>query len=134
MLLDANVLMRFTLDDHAVLSEQATEWFKRAEVGELILIVSGVVLAECVYTLKSFYKMDRAQVATGLQNLLTLPGVESLEGAVLREALRLFGEKNVDFADAYLAALSQGLGSQGLGVSVGSFDRDLAKLGATLLE
>lgn len=128
MLLDANVILRFTLDDHEVLSARATAYFERAGAGELVLVVPGVTLAECVYTMKSFYKLGRQEIAAGLQAVLTLPNVEPLEPS-LRQALTLFGEKNVDFADAYLAALAQEKG-----LSVGSFDRDLSKLGVALLD
>ncbi|WP_240319230.1 PIN domain-containing protein [Deinococcus wulumuqiensis] len=68
-------------------------------------------------------------MAAALLQLLRLPGVEAVEGEVVRSALSLYAEKNVDFADAYLAALAQEKG-----LSVGSFDRDLGKLGVALLE
>lgn len=121
-------MLRFTLDDHEVLSARATAYFERAGAGELVLVVPGVTLAECAYTMKTFYKLGRPEIATGLQTVLSLPNVEPLEPS-LRQALTIFGEKNVDFADAYLAALAQEKGQ-----SVASFDRDLGKLGAVLLE
>ena len=129
VILDANVILRFLLADHATLSPRAQALFRRAAVGELELLVPGVIAAECVYTLKSFYKMERAGVATAFLQILTLPGVEALDGAVMKEALNLYAARNVDFADAYLAALGQDTG-----LKIGSFDRDLLKLGAELLE
>ncbi|GAA5502836.1 hypothetical protein Dxin01_02583 [Deinococcus xinjiangensis] len=128
-MLDANVILRFLLADHDTLSPRAQAMFRRAAAGELELLIPSVIAAECVYTLKSFYKMGREDAASALAQLLSLPNVEALDGAVLREALQLFATKNVDFADAYLAALGQGLGH-----SIGSFDRDLEKPGAKLLE
>jgi predicted nucleic acid-binding protein len=41
---------------------------------------------------------------------------------------RVFGERNVDFADAYLVALSLSLT-----LPVATFDQDLQKLGTNLL-
>ncbi|WP_415784660.1 PIN domain-containing protein [Deinococcus saxicola] len=129
MLTDANVILRFLLDDHPQLSPRATAVFERAAAGEIRLLIPAAILAECVYTLKSFYKLDRATLAAGLLDVLALPGVEALEGRVVGEALRVFGAKNVDFADAYLNALSLSLS-----YPVVTFDRDLSKLGAELLE
>lgn len=127
VLLDANVMLRYTLDDHEVLSARATTYFERAAAGELILVVPTITLAECIYTMKSFYKLGRQEIAAGLETLLNLPGVEPLEPC-LRPALQLFATHNVDFADAYLAALGSSLGQ-----SVATFDRDLGKLGAAVL-
>ncbi len=129
VLTDANVILRFLLDDHPQLSPRATAVFERAAAGEIRLLIPAAILAECVYTLKSFYKLDRATLAAGLLDVLALPGVEALEGRVVGEALRVFGAKNVDFADAYLNALSLSLS-----YPVVTFDRDLSKLGAELLE
>jgi predicted nucleic acid-binding protein len=53
----------------------------------------------------------------------------ALEEEAVRRALRLFGERSVDFADAYLAALSLSLT-----LPVATFDHDLRKLGTTLLD
>lgn len=129
VLTDANVILRFLLDDHPELSPRAAAIFERAAAGEIRLLIPAAILAECVYTLKSFYKLDRAALVAGLLDVLALPGVEALEGRVLGEALRVFGAKNVDFADAYLYALSLGLS-----FPVVTFDRDLGKLGAEVLE
>ncbi|MFC6592203.1 PIN domain-containing protein [Deinococcus lacus] len=128
VLLDANVILRFTLDDHEVLSAQATAYFDRAAAGEFVLVVPTVTLAECVYTMSKFYKLGRQEIVLGLETLLSLPNVEPQETA-LRPALQLFAAHNLDFADAYLAALGADLGDR-----VASFDRNLGKLDAAVLE
>ena len=129
VLTDANVILRFLLDDHPQLSSRAAAVFERVAAGEIRLLIPAAILAECVYTLKSFYRLDRAALVAGLLDVLALPGVEALEGRVLGEALRVFGAKNVDFADAYLHALSLDLSHP-----VVTFDRDLSKLGTEVLE
>ncbi|CAM3906831.1 PIN domain-containing protein [Deinococcus frigens] len=129
VLIDANVLLRFLLDDHADLSPRAATMFERAARGELTLLVPSAILAECAYTLKSFYKLGREELVDGLLTLLDLPGVRGLEDEILRQTLTLFRKHNVDFADAYLAALGSALN-----FSVVSFDHDLVKLGAVVLD
>lgn len=129
ILLDTNVILRFLLADHETLSPRANVYFQRAAEDELVLLISSVVVAECVFTLKSFYKLTRAEVTATLMQLLKLPNVSAVEGEVVKQALSFYAEKNVDFADAYLAALAQKKG-----LSVASFDRNLVKLGAAVLE
>jgi len=93
------------------------------------LLIPAAILAECVYTLKSFYKLPRSEIANGLLAVLSLPGVSALEDGAVREARRLFSERGVDFADAYLAALGLTLN-----LPVATFDSDLRKLGAEVLD
>jgi predicted nucleic acid-binding protein len=128
VLIDANIVLRFVLDDHPELSPRAAALFERAAGGELQLLIPSAILAECVYTLKSFYKLGRTEIASGLLDVLALPGVSALEEGAARGALRVFGERNVDFADAYLVALSLSLT-----LPVATFDQDLQKLGTNLL-
>lgn len=129
MLLDTNVILRFLLADHETLSPRAQTLFRRAAAGELDLLIPSLIAAECVYTLRSFYKLPKREITAALTRLLGLPGVAALEGLVLTQALDVYAASNVNLADAYLAALGQGLG-----YSIGSFDRDLKKLGAEVLE
>ncbi|WP_019588369.1 PIN domain-containing protein [Deinococcus apachensis] len=128
-LTDANVILRFLLDDHSDLSPRAAALFERAAAGEVQLLVPPAILAECFYTLRSFYRQPRAEVARALLDVLALPGVGALEAPAVTKALRLLTERSVDFADAYLAALAR---TQALPVA--TFDGDLEKLGATLLD
>lgn len=129
VLVDANVVLRFVLDDHPDFSPRATSLFERAARGDVKLLIPSAILAECVYTLKSFYKLPRDEVSRGLLTVLALPGVAGVEDTAVREALRLYGERSVDFADALLAALSRARGDE-----IATFDRDLARLGASLLD
>lgn len=129
VLLDANVILRFLLADHDTLSPRAANVFQRAAAGELKLLIPSLIAAECVFTLRSFYKLERSAISSALLQVLHLQGVEGTENEVLKQALTLYSERNVDFADAYLAALGRLRG-----VSVGSFDRDMVKLGASPLK
>lgn len=129
VLLDANVVLRFLLEDHPELFSRAKSLFQRAAARELELLVSPTILSDCYYALKSFYKLPRVEIAEALTDVLALPGVTALEEQTVLEALRLLGERSADFADAYLAALSGTLA-----VPVASFDDDLRKLGARMLK
>ncbi|MBB5296219.1 PIN domain-containing protein [Deinococcus metallilatus] len=128
-MIDANVILRFVLEDHPDLTARASALFDRAAGGEVQLIIPPAILAECFYALKSFYKLPRAEIAGGLLKVLALPGVGALEEQAVTEALRLLKEQSVDFADAYLAALGRTLA-----LPVASFDSDLRKLGADVLD
>ena len=121
-LLDTNVLLRFLLDDEKKLSAQARSLFQQAESGTCLLILTDVALAEAVWVLTSFYKVDSQVVAETLANVLGKPGIHCDNADILLDALKRFRDTKCDFFDCYLAALAAESGD-----GVASFDRDFRK-------
>lgn len=122
---DANVVLRFLTGDPPDMAEKALRLMKRAEKGEIGLRVSQLVLAEIVWVLSSFYKCTKSQVADTLTSFLGADGIYAENAALLIESLQEMAEKNVDFIDAYLAALARAHEE-----SICTFDQDFAKLNA----
>jgi predicted nucleic acid-binding protein len=119
LLLDANVVLRHLLRDDPKQSRLATELFEQSERGEYLLKIDALIISECVYVLFGFYKRDRRQIASALEQLIDGVGVEASEPRILRDALRRFSQSPVDFQDAWLAAISAETK-----IDVASFDRD----------
>lgn len=103
-IIDANVLIRFLVKDHASQAEAARRLFRKAEAGECELVVMPWVAAEVVYTLSSVYRFDRAKIAAVLEEMLSAVGIILMDRSVVLGAISRFAAKNVDFADALLAA------------------------------
>lgn len=122
VLLDANILLRFLLDDHPTLSPRARQVFSAAASGEIVLVVTDLVLAEAVWVLSSFYKLERSDIALQLSTFLGLSGIDCANVSLLRDALARYAQTNCDFVDCYLAAIAA---SNHVGVA--SFDSDFRK-------
>jgi len=101
---DANVILRFLTGDPPEMAEPALELFAAADAGELALIVDDIVVAEIVWVLGSFYKYPATEIGRTLQELLAHDAILVDDRSVLAEALNLFVDHNVDFADALVAA------------------------------
>lgn len=121
-LVDTNVLLRFLSGEPPKQAEAAKRLFEAAAAGNASLEVSPVIVAEAMYTLVSFYKVDRVDAAVKLAALLRRRGVKVREAEPVFGALERLQKFNVGFADAFLAA-----GGADEGVPVASFDRDLDK-------
>ena len=103
-LLHATVILRLLLSDHETLTPAAVELFQRAEAGEMNLVLTPLIVAECCYVLRGpAYRLKRSAITDSLTQVVLLDGVVTEEAAVVLGALRRFGERVVDFADAYLA-------------------------------
>jgi predicted nucleic acid-binding protein len=64
--IDANVILRYVLQDHRSLSEKATKIMKAVESGRARVICDPVNIAEVIWVLSSFYGLDNAEIAKGL--------------------------------------------------------------------
>jgi predicted nucleic acid-binding protein len=86
--------------------------------------VTDVIVAELAYVLTSVYGVGRAEAATKIAALLGQPGLECGDPNLLADALGIWAQGRLDFADAYLAAMSRGFD----GVALLSFDRDFDRI------
>lgn len=119
LLLDTNVIVRFLTGDHPAYSPRSRSLFARAAAGDVTLLVTDLALAETVWVLQSFYKLDCGAIAAALKDLIESTGIEVENKAVLLSALRNFAQTDVDFVDAYHAAIAAAES-----IAIASFDRD----------
>ena len=76
------------------------------------------VIAEVVYVLKGVYNVGRTEIATCISTLLN--EIEIQNKGVMKRALAIYANKNIDFVDCVLIARHQILKDE-----VFSFDKKL---------
>ena len=108
--LDTNVILRHLLNDVPEQSAQARALLLRIEAGELRVRTAETVVFEIVFTLHRVYKKTPREIRDALLPILELPSISLSGKPVIREALRLYVEAALPFADAYHAALMADLG------------------------
>jgi Predicted nucleic acid-binding protein, contains PIN domain len=102
--LDTNVIIYF-LRTNQIFSGKARNVVKLAGNGKITLLISPIVIAECVYVLTGKqFKATKSETKTALISFINLPGIDTEEKSVIEEALTNFSDNNIDFADAYIAA------------------------------
>ena len=98
---DTNVFLRYLAKDDLAKYERCREMFKKALEGEIVVSTSGMVIAELIWTLLSYYKVPKAEV---IEKVSVIVGTENIfipDKDVLADALVLYARKNIDFIDAY---------------------------------
>ena len=93
-----------------------------ADADELLL--TDVVLAECVYGLGSFYEVGRDEVAGLMCAAIALPAIKTIDSTTLLRALGVCEVERLDVAGAYPVAQAETTGVSG----VMSFDRSIDRL------
>ena len=100
---DTNVFLRFLTNDDPVKAKRAEALFREAIRGKVKLATSSLVIAEIVWTLESFYKLEKADIATKVEKILNTPNLECPDSSLLLMVLDLYAHANIDFIDAYNA-------------------------------
>jgi predicted nucleic-acid-binding protein len=98
---DTNVFLRFLTNDDATKARRAEALFKKAIAGKVRLETSLLVIAEIIWTLESFYRLAKADIAKKVGKILNTPNLECPSADFVLEALDIYVTKNVDFIDAY---------------------------------
>ncbi len=88
------------------------------------LLLSDLVVAECVYVLESFYEVERERVAALMRAAIALPSVAVIDAPVLLRALEVYELERLDFAEAYLVASAEATGVK----AILSFDRTIDRV------
>ena len=95
-----------------------------ALAGEQDLLLTDLVLAECVYVLESFYEVERPRVADLMRSAIGLRTIMTVDPAVLLRALEVYGLDRLDFGEAYLVAQAEATGVN----AILSFDRSIDRI------
>lgn len=115
---DANVILRYILDDHAEYSPMA-----RKIIGENIVEIPVEVLCEVVFVLKRVYNIDRKEIADTLIDFIENTNCVLTHKKSILRGIEYFGEKNLDFVDCLLAAYHEVEH-----IAIHTFDEKLKKL------
>ena len=124
---DANVILRYLTREPPDQAAAARRLMEAVVAGELALLIEDVILAEVAWTLRSFYRLDRAAIADALDEMLSVDGIVPADPS-LRDAIAIYRDRNVKLVDALLAAKALGNGE----AELWSFDRDFDRIPGVL--
>jgi len=117
---DTNIFLRYLTKDDASKYEKCKEMFKRAMKGDITITTSGMVIAELVWTLLSYYKVPKAEVVEKVSVIVGTQYLTIPDKQVIADALVLYARKNIDFIDAYNAVFMRYRGIR----DIYSYDED----------
>lgn len=108
---DTNLFLRYLTNDVPAQADAVEALLRQAAAHKLTLVTNSLVIAEIVWTLESFYKLDRAEIQDKIFAILNTPGIQVLDSDLVLQGIIGYVEKNVDFIDAYNGAwlLTQGM-------------------------
>ena len=122
--IDANVILRYLVRDDEALWAKADAAMRRMDRGEIVLDCDPVILGEDVWTLTTYYKLPRKDIASALSELLSAEGFRVFGKDRYVRALQLYSTCIPHFADACACAAA----IEDCEGRLLSFDRGLSKV------
>lgn len=123
VLIDANVIIRFLLNDHTTHSPIAKSIFLKAQQGKIKIYLDEVVVAEVIWTLSSFYKVKKMDLVDKIEKLLSQDWIVNPKKNLLLETLNVYLSSKLDYIDCWVFIVSKSEG-----IALETFDKDLKKL------
>lgn len=120
-ILDTNVILRYLVGDSKELHKNAVNIFKKAESGELKLLIKVVVVAEACFVLESFYKKSLDEIANSMEVFLSQKWLKVEDRKGLLGMWTNYRNK-FHFVDSYLLSSAKENKSKIL-----TFDKDIEK-------
>ncbi|KYO66123.1 PIN domain-containing protein [Thermovenabulum gondwanense] len=117
-IVDANIILRYLLEDIPELAEKAAEILENNEI-----FIPNEVFAEVVYVLEKVYKINRKEIKNILCEFLSYKQIEVIDKELLMEAFKIYYEVKIDFIDAILYSYKKCKN-----YNVLTFDRKLMKI------
>ena len=105
--LDANIFIRYLTNDDPAKADRVEKLLDQAAGGGKQLLTTEMVIAEVVWVLESFYKLDNRAIGPMVKAILATPGLEVINGALVEKAVEHYMGKNIDFIDGYIAAVME---------------------------
>ena len=122
VVVDANVLVSFFIDRNAKQRDTADELLQRAEAGDIAAIVPQFVVFEIAYVLQSQYGITGERLASVIRDIVTTPGVQTIDTCPWRRVFELWPNAFPGLADASIVAVA----TTNRYDAVATFDRKLA--------
>ncbi len=116
---DTNLFIRYLTNDDPKLADRVEQLLNDAALGSVQLVTTELVMAESVWVLESSYRLTHAQIAPLIRGILATPGMDVINGDLVSKALVMYELQNIDFVDAYIAALMEKQGIK----DIYSYDR-----------
>jgi predicted nucleic-acid-binding protein len=101
---DTNLFLRYVTNDIPEQADAVEKIIRRAAKGQVNMVTTSMVIAEIVWTLESYYELEKTEIQNMVLGILNTKGLDVVDSDLILQAILPYAEKNVDFIDAFNAA------------------------------
>jgi predicted nucleic-acid-binding protein len=122
--IDTNILVRFLVRDDEAQFEKARRLIRREVAAGRRVFLSQLVLLETEWVLRSRYGLQKTEIIDAISALLDAGDVQFEDEPAVEEALFVWKDRSVGFADCLIGARNKRLGCS----ATATFDVKASKL------
>jgi len=122
--LDTNIFIRFLARDNEKMFLEVQRLFELIDRGKLKATTDLIVIAEIVWVLSSFFKLDRQKICEYINLLVNMKNLNVKDSTMILEVMDIYQKSNADFIDIICLKLAQKKGIN----FICSYDNDFDKI------
>lgn len=123
--IDSNIFLRTIVKENDTVFKDCRLFLQSIKDNKIKAVTCGLVLAEVLWVLSSYYHIKKSGLVEALNSILNLRGLKIIDKIDFVEAKKIYEKYNVKFIDAVIASLT---------LEVVSYDKDFDKIGITRKE
>jgi len=128
---DTNVFIDIVMKRDEKRFRQCSRFFQKVKLNKIKAVTGNVVLAELIWTLKSFYGIGKEEIARRIKSIIKLRGIKLVDNYDSLRAIDLYQSKSIKYIDALIASIRP---IQEKKWTVVSFDKDFDRIGVNRKE
>ena len=101
--IDTSAILRMLVQDDDIKAKAVENLIRNAPEKDLVLHVIPVTILEIVWVLEKVYKYPKKAIRELAEAIINTPQLKVEQAGVFLNALKVYEEKNVKFADAVMA-------------------------------
>jgi predicted nucleic acid-binding protein len=106
VVVDANVLLSLLIERNEVQQAKAQALLRRAENGEVVVVLAQFILFETIYAFRTSYDYSASAVTAAIRDAMALPGVIIVDDCPWQQFFEYWSDRWPDVGDAAILALS----------------------------
>jgi len=122
---DTNVFIDIVMKRDEKRFRQCSRFFQKVKLNKIKAVTGNVVLAELIWTLKSFYGIGKEEIARRIKSIIKLRGIKLVDNYDPLRAIDLYQSKSIKYIDALIASIRP---IQEKKWTVVSFDKDFDRI------
>ena len=122
---DTNVFIDIVMKRDEKRFRQCSRFFQKVKLNKIKAATGNVVLAELIWTLKSFYGIGKEEIVRRIKSIIKLRGIKLVDNYDPLRAIDLYQSKSIKYIDALIASIRP---IQEKKWTVVSFDKDFDRI------
>ncbi|HLD04034.1 MAG TPA: PIN domain-containing protein [Candidatus Dojkabacteria bacterium] len=129
--LDTNIFLRFFVKEDETSFHNCFRVIEKIQNNKLKAITTNLIIAELVWVLKSYYRLDKKEIIMFISAINSLNGLKLQDKFELPLSISYFKNHTVKFINSLIASIPQ---IQNKKWSIISYDKDFDNLGVKRFE